>query len=294
MFHVGGSANDDAWVKVPLWGLLGYVVVLAVVIALSDASPVTLAGQLLVPTVIATGLVVIVATSSRRRWGWKGYAASAPLAVGVLTVALALVTSVDPAHDTSVPTATPLPVDDVGAPSPVAADASQTPSADATPDPTPDPTSYPTFTAHLTAPDGGANWLRATDAQTLSEDTTLAQWTAGLYGIEDVVSGSYSHKLVPQAPFRYVGVNGHIPADSREAAGRAALVSTIGNRVATFPPRADGWLGCNGGTAQGTTKISCAWVGDQAAVFLRWEDTDIKLGQAASMTRAFRDFASKS
>jgi hypothetical protein len=276
------TTNDDAWVKVPLWGLLGYGVALLVVGAFVDASPTGVAGRLLVPLVVATGSVVIVATSMRRRWTWRTYAAVAPSAVGVLTLALALVVSLDPAVDRQVATAAPRPVDSIG------------PTTEATPSlVASEREAYPTFAGHLTAPGDGANWVRLTDPAIVAQDAQLAGWASGLYEIPDVVAGSYQHQLVPDAPFRYVGVNGHIAADSREAAGRAALVSTIGNRVATFPPDADGWLGCNGGQAQGTPSISCAWVGEDAAVFLRWDQTDITLGQAASMTRTFRDFAAQ-
>jgi hypothetical protein len=274
--------NDDAWVKVPLWGLLGYGLALLVVVPLTEGSPAGVAGRLLIPLVVATGFVVIVATSWKREWTWRTYAATAPAAVAVLTAALALVVSLDPAVDRQVATAAPVPVSALG------------PAAPATTSPAvterQSPQAFPTFTAHLGAPDAGANWVKLTDPAIVAQDAQLAGWAAGLYAIDDVVAGTYEHQLMPGSPFRYIGVNGHIAADSREAAGRAALVSTFGNRVATFPPRADGWLGCNGGQAQGSSAISCAWVGEDAAVFLRWDDTGIKLGQAASTTRAFRDF----
>jgi hypothetical protein len=278
------GSNDDAWVKVPLWGLLGYGAALLVVGGFVDASPSGVAARLLVPLVVGTGFVVIVATSMRRRWTWRTYAAVAPSAVGVLTVALALVVSLDPAVDRQVATAAPRAVDSIG------------PTTEATPSLAASErqvAAFPTFTAHLGAPADGANWVRLTDPATAAQDAQLATWASGLYAIADVAVGSYQHQLYPTAPFRYVGVNGHIAADSREAAGRAALVSTIGNRVVSFPPQADGWLGCNGGQAQGSASVSCAWVGEQAAVFLRWDSTDLKLGQAASMTRAFRDFAAQ-
>jgi hypothetical protein len=273
-----GTRNDDAWAKVPLWGLVGYVVVLAVVLPMTDGSPLGVAGRLLVPTVVAIGVVVITATSSRRRWGTRTYGIVAPVAVAVLTAGLALVVSLDPAHEREEATAVPRPVEVFGTPTPVSAPT------------TAEPQSFPTFTAHLTNPGDGANWQQVTDPATLAQDANLAAWTKGLYGIDDVAVGSYVHQLHPADGFRYIGVNGHVSADSREAAGRAALVGTIGTRVASFPPQADGWLGCNGGVAQGSRQISCAWVGDQAAVFLRWADTGMKLGQAASFTRAFRDY----
>jgi hypothetical protein len=279
---VPATPNDDAWVKVPLCAAVGYVVLLAVVLPMSDGSRVAVAGWLLLPVVLATGLLVLVATSTRRRWDTRTYAAIAPVTVLALTAVVGGVLQVSPPSEARVSTAEPRSVAElagsVEGPDEVEVSAPAVPQVS---------------TATLVAPATGGGWTRVERPEDQVADAELAQWTSDLYGVADVVVGSYQLDTSPGIVFRYVGVNGPIAdTSSPEAAGRAALVSATGSTVTTFPPASDGWLGCNTTSAQGVPRISCAWVGEERAVFLRWDSADISLAYAATVTRSFRDAAS--
>lgn len=277
------TPNDDAWVKVPLCAAIGYVVLLAVVLPMTGGSRVAVAGWLLLPVVLATGLLVLVATSTERRWDTRTYAATAPVTVLALTAVVGGVLQVSPPSDAREATAEPRSVAELTAGTPRSETLAQ---VTAPPEPA-------VSTATLVAPVTGGGWTRVERPEDQVADAQLAQWTADLYGVDDVVVGSYQLDASPGVVFRYVGVNGPIAdTSSPEAAGRAALVSASGSTVTTFPPAADGWLGCNTTSAQGLPRISCAWVGEERAVFLRWDTADISLSYAAQVTRSFRDVAS--
>lgn len=279
--------NDDAWVKVPLFAALGYLLLLVVVLPQSDGSRWAAAGWLALPAVIAVGGVTLVAATSKRRWSRLHYAVAAPAGLAVASVLSALVLQNSPVPDDGVPTAAPRPVSEVvgSASGSSGDDTSDEPSAD------PSPTAGETAsTARLVTPESSADWTRLATPEDLATDAQTSQRTQDLYSIADVAVGSYSPASRPDVVFRYVGVNGHIGAASPEAAGRAALVSVTGSSAASFPPLADGWLGCN---TTGTDRVACAWVGDQRAVFLRFEASGLSLARAAAWTRSFRDAASE-
>lgn len=282
------TPNDDAWVKVPLYAAIGYVVLLAVVLPLTGGSRVAVAGWLLLPVVLATGLLVLVATNVERRWDTRTYAALAPVTVLALTAVVGGVLQVSPPSEAREATGEPRSLAELtaGTPQDGSAQDDATPQVTAPAEPT-------VSTATLVAPATGGGWTRVERPEDQVADTQLAQWTSDLYGIADVVVGSYQLDSSPGVVFRYVGVNGPIAdTSSPEAAGRAALVSATGSTVTTFPPAADGWLGCNTTSAQGLPRITCAWVGEERAVFLRWDSADISLSYAATVTRSFRDVAS--
>ena len=270
------TINDDAWIKVPAFGVIGYVVLLVAVLPTADDRTST-AGWLLLPTIIAIGAITVAATSSRRRWGSKVYAFAAPVTVLVLSLGVALVVQGSPGSEATEPTAAPRTVDEVTGDS---GDTAALAAADT------DSSSEP-----LVAPGSGEGFTRVESATDQVADANLGQWTADLYGIDDVVVGSYQADDDPGVTFRYVGVNGAIQAASPEAAGRASLVSAAGTSIVAFEPEADGWLGCNSASAQGTERVSCSWVGEERAVFLRWAGP-ISMAEAAAVTRAFRDHAS--
>jgi hypothetical protein len=271
-----GGHNDDAWVKVPQWGLLGYALLLVTVLPRSEDLVAT-AAWLLMPTFIGIGAVVMVATHTGRRWGWRPYALTVPVSILVLAGGLALLRQADPAPDSGPPTAAPRSVSEVAGLEVVTAVNIR--------DETPAPSTF-----RLTAPPSDEHWSRFQNHEIRDAVDQVAEAAAQTYGVEDVAAGYYEHSSQPGTGVLYVGLNGHIDAGSPEVAGRDEL-GGLDEQIESFPVRGKAWLGCGERTAASRSWVSCAWVSHDRAIFLRWDDDSVSPDEAAALTRSFRVFA---
>ena len=272
-----GGHNDDAWTKVPAWGLLGYALLLASVLPLTDHDRATTAVWLLLPTVIGIGVVVSVATQAGRHWGWRPYALSVPLSILVLAGGLALLRQADPALEEPAPTAAPRPIAQLGGLQAVPALSVR--------DETPAPSTF-----RLTAPPSDGPWSRFQNHEVRAGVDAAAARAVATYGVEDVAAGYYEHRSSPGTGILFVGLNGPIDAAGPEAAGRAEL-GGVDAPIEVFPARGSAWLGCGEETAGDRSRMSCAWVTEDRAVLLQWDDDSVTAARAAALTRSFRTFA---
>jgi hypothetical protein len=273
---VVGGHNDDAWTKVPRWGLLGYALLLASVLPVTNDDRAMTAVWLLLPTVIGIGVVVSVATQAGRDWGWRPYALTVPLSILVLAGGLALLRQADPALEEGPPTAAPRPVSQVGG--------LQVVSALSVRDETPPPSTF-----RLTAPPSDGPWSRFQNHEIRAAVDDAAATAVATYGIEDVAAGYYEHRSLPGTGILYVGLNGAV-GPSPEAVGRAEL-GGADEQIEAFPARGSAWLGCGAQVAGDRSRMSCAWVTADRALLLRWDDDSVTAARAAALTRSFRTFA---
>ncbi len=249
--------NEHAVGLAVLFGVISYIGLLVVLNPRIGGTSAYGGGRLIVPAAVAAAVVGLVARGTTRPFGWWVYALAVPIAAAVLAVAMVggdLRESSDEAATRGEP---------VGV---------------------------------LSAPGTGDGWTVVDTVETRAEVERVTQGMATQFegDIDSVVAEFYTHTSAPASTVFLVGLNGELDPDS--SAGET-LEDVLAGAYVDDPKDFDpgdvgGALGCGEAAAQGLEWVSCAWIGNERAVLLRWNDKSVGLDQAAELTRDLRERAS--
>lgn len=246
----GSRPNEKAYVFALLFGVLAYVGLLVVLNPALSGDSFYGAGRLLVPAGLAVVVVGLLARRSSRLLGWWVYAAVLPVAA-VLGVVFS-------AGDLKASMAS-----------------EKSPRAEV---------------AMLTPPAAGHGWTVVDTPQTRADVLRVVGGMKSKTG-QDAVAGYYVHRSAPNTAVLFVGVNGNLGSGVSASQGMTEFLAgaSVKNPQAFEPGDTGGALGCGRASTQASTWVSCAWVGNDRTVLVRWDDEAVALDRAAELARELRD-----